>query len=88
MKFISTLLYASETWTLHADTWRKINSFERWFYRKILKMAYTSHTTNEEALKCVREKGLLLEKIIKMRKAHYFAHLGLGGKDERNVPIP
>ena len=29
---LSTFLYANETWTLNADTWKKINSFEMWAY--------------------------------------------------------
>ena len=72
---LSTLLYASETWTLNADTCKKINSFEMWMYRKMLKISYTSHTTNGEVLKRIQEKGLSLEKNIKMRKTQYFGHL-------------
>ena len=41
----------------------------------MLKMSYTSHNTNEEVLKNVNERGLLLEKNIKMRMAQYFGHL-------------
>ena len=48
---LSTLLYESETWTLNANTCNKINRFEMWMYRKMLRTSYTSHTTNEEVLK-------------------------------------
>ena len=41
----------------------------------MLKISYTSHTTNEEVLKRIHEKGLSLEKNIKMRKTQYFGHL-------------
>ena len=44
-------------------------------YRKMLKISYTTHTTNEEVLKRIHEKGLSLEKNIKMRKTQYFGHL-------------
>ena len=75
---LSTLLYASETWTLNADTCKKAlkakNSFDMWMYRKMLRISNTSHTTNEEVLKRVNEKGLSLEKNIKMRKTQYFGH--------------
>ena len=67
-----TYLYASETWTLNADTCKKINSFEMWMYRKMLRISYTRHTTNEEVLKRVNEKGLALAKKIKMRQTQYF----------------
>ena len=46
-----------------------------WMYRKMRKISYTSHTTDEEVLKRVNEKGLSLEKNIKMRKTQYFRHL-------------
>ena len=72
---LSTFLYASETWTLNADTCKKINSFKMWMYRKMLKISYTSHTANEEVLKRIHEKGLSLEKNIKMRKTQHFGHL-------------
>ena len=41
----------------------------------MLKVSYTSHTTNEEVLKRIHEKGLSLEKNIKMRKTQYFGHI-------------
>ena len=72
---LSTFLYASKTWTLNADISKKINSFEMWMYRKMLKISYTSHTTNEDVLKRIHEKDLSLEKNIKMRKTQYFGHL-------------
>ena len=46
-----------------------------WMYRKMLRISYTSHTTNEEVSKRVNEKGLSLEKNIIMRKTQYFGHL-------------
>ena len=82
---LSTLLYASETWTLNADTCKKINSFEMWMYRKMLKISYTSHTTNEEVLKRVNEKGLSLEKNIKMRKTQFFGHLVRKDKMQKSL---
>ena len=68
-------LHASKTWTLNADTCKKINNFEMWMYRKMFKISYTSHTTNEEVLKRIHEKGLSLERNIKMRKTQSFGHL-------------
>ena len=39
---LSTLLYASETWVLNAETEWRIRSLEMWIYRRILKY----HTNN------------------------------------------
>ena len=81
---LSTLLYASETWTLNADTCKKINSFEMLMYRKMLRISNTSHTTNAEVLKRVNEKGLSLEKNIKMRKTQYIGHLTIKDKMQKS----
>ena len=40
----STLLYASETWVLNAETEGRITSLEMWRYRRMLKI-YTPYTS-------------------------------------------
>ena len=70
---------------LNADTWKKINSFEIWMYRRMLTISYTSHTTNEKVLKRVNGKGLSLEKNIKMRKTQYFGHSVRKGKMQKSL---
>ena len=54
-------------------------------YRKKLKISYTSHTTNEEVLKRVNEKGLSLEKTINMRKTQFFGHLVRKDKMQKSL---
>ena len=71
---LSTLLYASETWTLSKETEDKIQAFEMWIYRKMLKVSYTDRVTNEEILKRVNEKKKLLQEI-KSRKMQYMGHI-------------
>ena len=70
----STLLYASETWTFNKELLNKISSFEMWMYRKMLKISYTDHVTNEEVLRRVGEKPSLTKNIVK-RKLQYFGHI-------------
>ena len=82
------------------DTCKKINIIEMWMYRKMLKISYTSHTTNEGVLKRVNEEGMSLENNIKMRKTQCFGHLVRKDKmqkycwkekyvrkDQGNVPV-
>ena len=45
---LSTFLYASETWTIHKDSWNKIEAFEMWLLRKMMKISYTAHKSNLE----------------------------------------
>ena len=46
----SILLYASECWTLSAAMTKRLEAVEMWFYRRILRISYTKHITNEEVL--------------------------------------
>ena len=44
----STFLYACESWTLMAELQRRIQAMEMRCYRKILRIIYKDHATNEE----------------------------------------
>ena len=79
---MSTFLYASETWTIHKDSWNKIEAFEMWLLRKMMKISYTSHTSNEEVLKMTKSKRFLKAEIIN-RKTQYFGHIIRKGKLQR-----
>ena len=42
----SVLSYGCETWTYSKAIDHKINAFEMWCYRRMLRISWTSHTTN------------------------------------------
>ena len=44
----SIFLYACETWTITADTERRIQVLEMRCFRKLLGISYTDHITNEK----------------------------------------
>ena len=44
----SIFLYACESWTLTAELQRRIQAMEMSCYRKILRISYKDHVTNEE----------------------------------------
>ena len=44
----SFFLYACESWTLTAELQRRIRAMEMMCYRKILRISYEDHVTNEE----------------------------------------
>ena len=46
----SILLYASECWTLSTAMSKKLEAAKMWFYQGILRISYTRHIMNEEAL--------------------------------------
>ena len=53
--------------------------------RKILKISYTSHPTNEEVFKRIHEKGLSLEKNIKNEKDTIFWTFSKERHDAKNI---
>ncbi len=44
---LSILMYGCESWTLTADLERRIQAFEHKCFRKLLRLSYTEHKTNE-----------------------------------------
>ena len=44
----STLLYGCETWTISVAMQEKINAFETWLYRRMLRITWKDMVTNEE----------------------------------------
>lgn len=56
--FWSTLLYGS--WTLTAETRKKIQATEIWFYIRMLKISYINRVTNNDVLNHIQQERLLL----------------------------
>ena len=75
----STLLYGMEAWTLNATTVKKLESFEIWVYRRILKISWTEHVTNNEVMRRVN-KELEIVETIKTRKLQYLGHFMRGDR--------
>ena len=63
----SVALFGSETWTLRKDDIRRLEAFEMWLWRRMMKISWTQHVTNEEVLSMVEEHRSLIATI---RKAH------------------
>ena len=69
----STLLYGCETWTITTRNMKKLQSFEMWSYRKMMKISWRDKKTNE-VLKLADEQ-LYIVPTIKKRKITYFGHM-------------
>lgn len=70
----STLMYGAETWTLKVSSMNRLEAFEMWTYRRILKIPYTAHITNEEVLRRVNKERDLLH-TVKCKKTSYLGHI-------------
>ena len=69
----STLLYGAETWTITKTLIKRIDAFEIWTYRQMLRISWKEHKPNEEVLNMMKT-SLKIMKIIKKRKCEYFGH--------------
>ena len=73
---LSTLLYASETWVLNAETEGRIKSLEMWIYRRMLKISYQEHISNEDIFSGLKCKTTAHEN--DESKCRYFGHIVRG----------
>lgn len=77
-----TLLYGMEAWTLNVATMKKLESFELYMYRRILKISWTEHTTNNDVMRRINKEMEIVE-TIKSRKLQYLGHITRGTRYAR-----
>ena len=74
---VSILLYGCESWTLTAETERRIEAFEFKSYRRLLRILYSEHKTNvyvkEQVTNQAGHQESLLS-IVKRRKLAWYGH--------------
>ena len=68
------VMYRCESWTIEkAEHWR-IDAFELWCWRRLLRVPWTARRSNQPILKEV-SPGCLLEGLMLKLKLQYFGHL-------------
>ncbi|CAH1224416.1 unnamed protein product [Diabrotica balteata] len=77
----SILLYGAETWTLKKCNLKRIEAFELWLYRRVLKISWTDRITNKEVLERVGKEREIIT-TIQTRKLEYLGHVMRGPKYE------
>ena len=70
----STLLYGAETWTLTKVTCDKLEAFEMWLYRRMLRISWKEHKTNGELLRKMKTKRSLLNTIKKKEMSIFWTY--------------
>ena len=74
----SIFLYACESWTLTTELQRRIQAMEMRCYRKILRITYRDHVTNEEVRAKIQQAfgpHEVLLTIVKRRKLQWYGHV-------------
>ena len=65
--------YACESWTIKKSESRRIDAFERWCWRRLLRVPWTARRSNQSILKI--SPGISLEGRMLKLKLQYFGHL-------------
>ena len=90
------VMYGCESWTVKKAECRRIDAFELWFWRRLLRVPWTAKRSNESILKEI-SRGISLEGLMLKLKLQYFGHLmrrvdslektlmlgGIGGRRKR-----
>ena len=90
------VMYGCESWTVKKAECRRIDAFELWCWRRLLRVPWTARRSNQSILKEI-SPGYSLEGLMLKLKLQYFGHLmrradlfektlmlgGIGGRKRR-----
>ena len=90
------VMYVCESWTVKKAEHRRIDAFELWCWRRLLRIPWTARMSNQSILKEI-SPGISLEGMMLNLKLQYFGHLmwridslektlmlgGIGGRKRR-----
>ena len=68
------VMYGCKSWTIKKTECRKIDAFELWFWRRLLRVLWTARRSNQSILKEI-SPGCSLEGLMLKLKLQYFGHL-------------
>ena len=92
-------MYGCESWTVKKAERQRIDAFELWCWRRLLRVPWTARRSNQTILKKI-SPGISLEGMMLKLKLQYFGHLvqradslektlmlgGIGGRRRRGQP--
>lgn len=78
------VLYGSESWTLRKAEEKRLEAFEMWCWRRILRLSWMMKVTNEAVLTCVQPGTSLLGLVYKQQLS-YFGHMMRGEGLEKMI---
>uniref|UniRef100_A0A8D8XQX4 Endonuclease-reverse transcriptase n=1 Tax=Cacopsylla melanoneura TaxID=428564 RepID=A0A8D8XQX4_9HEMI len=70
----SVLLYGVESWTLTETLMKKLEAFEMWVYRRILRISWVDKVSNERVIQRMNKEKEIVN-TIKTRKLQYLGHI-------------
>ena len=68
------VMYGCESWTVKKAEYRRIDAFELWYWKRLLRVPWTARRSNQSILKEI-SPGCSLEGLMLKLKLQYFGHL-------------
>ena len=68
------VMYGCESWTVKKTERRRVDAFELWCWRRLLRVRWTARRSNQSILKEINP-GISLEGMMLKLKLQYFGHL-------------
>ena len=68
------VMYGCESWAVKKTEHRRIDAFELWCWRRLLRVPWTARRSNQSILKEINP-GISLEGVMLKLKLQYFGHL-------------
>ena len=72
--FFSVVMYGRESWTIKKAEGRRIDAFELWCWRRLLRVPWTTRRSNQSILKVINPEYSLEVLMLKL-KLQYSGHL-------------
>ena len=70
----AVVMYGCESWTVKKAECQRIDAFELWCWRRLLRVPWTARTSNQSILKEMISPGCSLEGMMLKVKLQYFGH--------------
>ena len=68
------VIYGCESWTIKKSEHQRIDAFELWYWRRLLRVPWTARRSNQSILKKISPEYSLEGLMLKL-KLQYFGHL-------------
>ena len=68
------VMYGCESWTIEKAEYQRVDAFERWCWRRLLRVPWTARRSNQSILKEISPEWSLEGPMLKL-KLQYFGHL-------------
>ena len=72
--FFPVIMYGCENWTIKKAEHRRIDAFELWCWRRLLRVPWTARRSSQSILKEI-SPGCSLDRLMLKLKLQYFGHL-------------